>query len=49
VTAKMGQLQAAIGEILDISESRVSQMHTEIISRLRNRIALNRERFIMAL
>jgi len=38
-----------IGEILDISESRVSQMHTEIISRLRNRIARNRERFIMAL
>lgn len=38
-----------IGKILGISESRVSQVHTEIISRLRDRITMNRERFIMAL
>ena len=38
-----------IGKILGISESRVSQVHTDIISRLRDRITMNRERFILAL
>lgn len=41
----MGQ----IGKMLDISESRVSQIHTEILGHLRDRIMVNKEEFVLAL
>ena len=38
-----------IGETLSISESRVSQIHTEVLQHLRQRISSNDERFILAI
>lgn len=38
-----------IGETLNISESRVSQIHTEVLQHLRQRVSSNDERFILAI
>lgn len=38
-----------IGKLLNISESRVSQIHTEILDRLRDRVNIDKEEFILSL
>lgn len=38
-----------IGKALNISESRVSQIHTELLKQLKDRISANREDFVLAL
>ncbi len=38
-----------IGKTLNISESRVSQIHTELLKQLKDRISANREDFVLAL
>jgi RNA polymerase sigma factor for flagellar operon FliA len=37
-----------IGNVLDISESRVSQIHSELLDRLRGRASKNKEKFLAA-
>lgn len=38
-----------IGKTMSLSESRVSQIHTEILDRLRDRITIDKEEFVLAL